>query len=170
MKTKLIASLFIATSLTACAKNPSQNTYNYNEVGQSVIVEFARVVAVKEVDIQGRNTGTGARAGALAGGTGGYQMGNGNGQVGGLIAGVIVGAVAGHIAEQELANKKGYEYVVVTEHKETKTIVQYQDEKDVVFKNGDRVMVQTKGTYQRVLPTDNLPDQIKPPKGIKIVD
>jgi len=31
-------------------------------------------------------------------------------------------------------------------------------------------MIQTKGTYQRVLPTDNLPDTVQRPKGIKIVD
>ena len=156
--------------LGACAKNPGQNQYNYNEVGQSTIVEFAQVVAVKPVDITGRNTGAGARAGALVGGVGGYQAGNGNGQLAATIGGAVAGAIAGHMIEQAAADQKGYEYVVVTEHKETKTIVQYQNEKDVVFKQGDRVMVQTKGTYQRVLSTDNLPAEIKRPKGIKIVD
>ena len=170
MKKQIIASLLIATSLTACAKNPGQNQYNYNEVGQSTIVEFARVVAVKPVDITGRNTGAGAEAGAIAGGVGGYQVGNGGGQVAGALAGVLIGAVAGAVIEQEAANTKGYEYTVVTEHKETKTVVQYQSEKDVIFKTGERVMIQTKGTYQRVLPTDTLPEKIKRPKGIKIED
>jgi outer membrane lipoprotein SlyB len=167
---KILPLLLIPALLAGCVKNPSQNTYNYNEVGQSVIVEFAQVVQVKEVDIQGRNTGTGAALGAAAGGTAGYQVGNGNGQLGGAIAGVLVGAVAGAAIEQAAANQKGYEYIVVTEHKETKTIVQYQDPKDVVFKKGDRVMVQTKGTYQRVMSTEDLPSEVKRPKGIKIVD
>jgi outer membrane lipoprotein SlyB len=167
---KIFPILLIPALLMGCVKNPSQNNYNYNEVGQSVIVEFAQVVKVKEVDIQGRNTGTGASLGAAAGGAAGYQVGNGNGQLGGAIAGVLVGAVAGAAIEQAAANQKGYEYTVVTEHKEAKTIVQYQNPDDVVFNKGDRVMVQTKGTYQRVLPTDDLPTEIKRPKGIKVVD
>lgn len=160
----------LALALTGCVKNPSQNNYSYNEVGQSVIVEFAQIVKVKDVDITGRNTGTGAAMGATAGGVAGYQFGNGNGQAGAAIAGVLVGAIAGAAIEQAAANQKGYEYTVVTEHKETKTIVQYQNPEDVVFKKGDRVMVQTKGTYQRVLSTDDLPTEIKRPKGIRIVD
>lgn len=167
---KIRNALLITFALAGCVKNPGQNQYNYNEVGQSTVVEFATVVSVKPVDITGRNTGAGAQAGAIAGGVGGYQVGNGNGQLAGAVAGAVVGAVAGHALEQAAANQKGYQYVVVTEHKETKTIVQYQDERDVVFKKGSRVMVQTSGSYQRVIPTDDLPDQIHRPKGIKIVD
>ena len=162
--------LLLTLLLASCARNVGQNQYNYNEVGRSVIVEYASVVKVKEVDITGRNTGTGAALGATAGGAAGYQMGNGNGQLASTIGGVLVGAVAGGIAEQAMANQKGYEYTVVTEHKKTKTIVQYQNEQDRVFKNGDAVMVQTSGTYQRVLSADDLPEQVKRPKGIKIVD
>lgn len=167
MKTHL---LLIPLLLTGCVRNVGQNNYNYKEVGQSVIVEFASVVKAKEVDITGRNTGAGAVAGGLAGGVAGYQVGNGNGQTAATIGGAVIGAVAGGIVEQQLANQKGYEYTVVTEHKKTKTIVQYQNPEDRVFKKGDRVMVQTTGTYQRVLETDDLPDQINRPKGIKIVD
>jgi outer membrane lipoprotein SlyB len=168
MKNILLPLLLLA--LLGCAKNVSQNNYNYNEVGQSIIVEFAQIVHVKEVDITGRNTGTGAMIGASAGGATGYQFGNGSGQAATAIAGVVIGAIAGSAIEQAAANQKGYEYVVVTEHKKTKTIVQYQNPEDVVFRVGDRVMIQTKGTYQRVLPTDNLPTEIKRPKGISIID
>jgi outer membrane lipoprotein SlyB len=169
MKQQLIAFTAL-TLLTACAPNPAQNRYNYNEVGQSAVVDFARVVSVKPVDITGRNTGTGALAGGTAGAVGGYQLGHGNGQVATTIGGALIGAIAGSVIEQQMANQKGYQYVVVTENKQTKTIVQYQNPDDVVFRKGDRVMLETKGTYQRLLPTDDLPDQIKRPHGIKIVD
>lgn len=167
---KKIATILLCLALSACAKNQGQNRYNYNEVGQSTIVEYAVIVKTKEVDITGRNTGTGAAAGALAGGVGGYQVGNGNGQLAATIGGAVIGAIAGGVAEQALADQKGYEYTIVTEDKKTKTVVQNQNKEDQVFKKGDRVMVQTTGTYQRVLPTDDLPDQVKRPKGIKIVD
>jgi len=162
--------IVLLVSLSSCQRNVGQNRYNYNEVGQSTIVEYAVVVKTKEIDITGRNTGTGATAGALAGGVGGYQLGNGNGQLATTIGGALIGAVAGSVAEQAIADRKGYEYTVVTEDKKTKTIVQNQNKEDAVFRKGDRVMIQTAGTYQRVLSTDDLPDQIKRPKGIKIVD
>lgn len=156
--------------LTACAADPSQNRYNYNEVGQSTVVDFATVVAVKPVEITGRNTGTGMLVGATAGGLAANQVGGGSGKTAATVGGVVAGAAVGAIAEQMIADKKGYEYLVVTERKETRTIVQHQAPEDIVFNVGDRVMVQTSGTYQRVLPTTGLPDSVKKPQGIKIVD
>lgn len=167
---KKAAAILLALMLAACTHTQGQNTYNYNEVGQSKIVEFATVIRVKPVNINGQNTGAGAVAGATAGGVTGYQFGGGNGQVATTVAGAFLGGVAGHLAEQEMANKKGFAYTVVTEEKKTKEITQYQNDEDVVFKPGDRVMIETSGTYQRVLPTDNLPDTVKKPKGIKVVD
>lgn len=169
MKSLLAAVAFIPL-LAACTEPLGQNQYSYKEVGQSVIVEFATVVAVKEVGITGRNTGAGALAGAAAGAGAGSYAGNGSGEAWAMAGGALVGAVAGAALEQEMANSKGYEYVVITEEGKTKTIVQNQTEKDQVFKKGERVMVQTKGTYQRVLSASDLPEQIKRPKGIKVVD
>lgn len=170
MKKQFIILLTCVAFLSACNRTPGQNRYNYNEVGQSVIVEFATIVGVKQVDITGHNSGGGALVGAGVGAGAGSYAGDGSGQVWATLAGALVGAAAGAATEQALKDQKGYEYIVVTEHKQTKTIVQYQNEGDVVFKQGDRVIVQTKGTYQRVLPTDQLPDTIQRPKGINIVD
>ncbi len=163
------ASLCVLLLLCACAKDPSQNQYKYNEVGQSVVIEFARIVSVREVDITGRNTGTGALLGGAAGAGAGAYAGNGSGTGWAMAGGAVAGAVAGLAAEQALADRKGYEYIVVTENKKTKSIAN-QDKRDVVFKPGDRVGAVTRGTYQRLLPADNLPDEVKAPKGIKIVD
>ena len=162
--------LLVPLVLAGCARNVGQNQYNYNEVGRSVIIEYATIVKTKEVDITGRNTGTGAVLGGVAGGAAGAQVGGGDGQLAAAIGGVLIGAVVGGVAEQAMANQKGYEYTVVTEKKKTKTIVQYQNDQDRVFNPGDSVMVQTSGSYQRVLTADDLPEQIKRPKGIKIVD
>ena len=167
---KLLGSMLVLTSLAGCVHNQGQNQYNYNEVGQSAIMEYAAVVKVKPVDITGRNTGGGALLGAAAGGGAGSYMGSGSGSAWTTVGGAVAGAVIGGIAEQEAANQKGFEYTIVTEHKVTKTVVQYQNPKDIVFKPGDRVMLQTTGTFQRLLSTDDLPEQIKRPRGIKVVD
>lgn len=87
-----------------------------------------------------------------------------------VIGGVVVGAIAGHAAEQALANSVGMEYTLVTEKGKPMTVAQNHNKGDKVLQKGERVIVQTSGSYQRVLPADHLPEQIKRPKGITIVD
>ena len=155
--------------LNAC-ETPSQNVYDYREAGRSVIVEFGTVVDVRPIKIKGQNTGVGAGAGAIAGGTLGSQVGGGDGQIAGAAVGIIAGAVAGAIAEQQLQDRSGREFTVVTEKGKTITIAQYFKKDEPIIQNGERVMVQTSGSYQRILPAEHLPTEIKRPKGIKIVE
>lgn len=162
--------MLVLAALAACAKPQGQNQYRYDEVGQSVIVEFATVITARTVGITGRNSGGGALAGAGVGAGAGSYAGGGSGEAWAIAGGAIVGAVAGAAAEQAATDADGIEYVVTTEKGITKTIVQRRDNTDALIKPGDRVMVQTSGSYQRVLPANNLPTEIKRPKGIKVVD
>lgn len=156
--------------LSACQPQGMQNKYDYTEVGKSHRVEFGTVIATREVDVKGQNSGAGALAGGVAGGVGGNMIGNGNGQLAGVLAGVAIGAVAGAMAEQAAADYKGIEYTITKENGSSLTIVQPIVKDERQFKAGDRVMIQTSGSFQRVLPTDNIPTQIKRPKGITLVD
>lgn len=155
--------------LSGC-ETPGQNVYDFREAGQSVIVEFGTVVDVRPIKIKGPNTGVGAATGGVAGAALGAQVGQGDGAVAGVIGGVIVGVVAGAMAEQAMADRTGLDYTIVTEHGKTITIPQYFKKNEPIIKNGARVMVQTSGSYQRVLPAEHLPTSIKRPKGIKVVD
>ncbi|NIJ43488.1 outer membrane lipoprotein SlyB [Parvibaculum indicum] len=170
--------IVMAFGVAGCAKRPSQNVYNYDEVGKSSAVSFGTVVSRREIDITGKNTGTGALIGGAAGaGAGSYigsgagsYIGSGDGTAWAVAGGALAGAVIGAIAEQSAADRKGVEYVVVLESGVTLTIAQDVGEKDVLLNPGDRVIVQNSGGYQRVLPAANLPTQIERPKGIKIID
>jgi outer membrane lipoprotein SlyB len=166
---KFLISCTLLLSLTAC-ETPGQNVYDFREAGQSVLVEFGTVVDVNPIKIKGPNSGVGAGVGAVAGAGAGSQVGNGNGAIAAAIGGAVIGAIAGGVAEQAMADKTGLVYTIVTEHGKTITIPQYFKKDEPVIKNGARVMVQTSGSYQRVLPADHLPTQIKRPKGIKVVD
>lgn len=138
--------------ITACAPLQGQGRYSQHEVGQQTELEYGKVLAVKSVAITGDNSGMGMNAGALAGSVAGYQVGNGNGQLAGLVVGAIVGGIAGHIAEQQMAEKQGFEYIIKIDGKKKPiSVVQYQNKDDVVFKKGDKVMVQGSGQYQRVM-------------------
>lgn len=166
---KLFFALLIVLPLTAC-ETSSQNVYDFREAGQSVLVEFGTVVDVRPIKIKGPNSGVGAGTGALAGAGIGSQVGSGDGTVAAAIGGVVVGAIAGAAAEQAMADRTGLDFTVVLESGKVITIPQYFKKDEPIIKKGERVIVQTSGSYQRVLPAEHLPEQIKRPKGIKVTD
>ena len=133
-------------------------------------MEFGTVIATREVGITGQNTGVGALAGAGVGAGGASYIGTGSGNAWALAGGAVAGAVVGTVAEQAAANRKGTEYIITKENGKTITLVQEINPEDPIFTKGTRVMVQSSGSYQRVLPADDMPTQIKRPQGIKVVD
>ena len=150
-----------ALSLGACATQ-SQNRYSHRDVGRATSVEFGTVMATRPVDIQGQNTG--------AGGLAMSNVGKGSGNLAAILGGALVGAVAGAAVEQAVSDRTGIEYVVTLANGRTITIVQEQAVAEPIFGPGQRVMIQTNGTYQRVLSADHLPTETSRPKGIKVVD
>lgn len=166
---KSLACLLSLTMLTGC-NHPSQNRYGYQDVGQATVVEFGTVISERPVDITGQNTGIGATTGALGGAIGGSYIGNGGGSLAGMLAGAVIAGVAGHMAEQAISDHTGIEYVITTTKGVTLTIVQNYVAGDPSIKPGQRVMIQTSGMYQRVLPADKLPEKIKRPKRIEVED
>ncbi len=161
--------LSVLLMLSACTTQ-SQNVYDFREAGQSATVEFGTVLKVRDIQIKGENTGVGSLAGGVAGAGAGSAMGSGDGRAFAMIGGALIGAVAGGLAEQGIQDQRGLEYTIITEKKKVLTIPQYIKKDEPVFAKGSRVMVQTSGSYQRVLGADDLPDTVKKPKGIKVVD
>ena len=49
--------------IAGCAQTQNQNTYRYDEVGKSSAISFGTVIAIREIDIIGRNTGVGSTVG-----------------------------------------------------------------------------------------------------------
>jgi outer membrane lipoprotein SlyB len=156
-------------ALGGCA-NPSQERYGHQDVGRAVVVEFGTVLAVRPVEITGRNSGLGGAVGAAAGGIGASTIGRGSGTAGAILAGVVLGGIAGALVEQAASDRTGIEYTITLASGKTLTIVQEQLKTDRVFGVGERVMVQSGGAYNRVLPADRLPVEIARPKDIKVRD
>lgn len=165
---KIFAALLMALTLSGCVTD-SQNAYSEFDVGRQVEVEFGRIVRVREVKIQGQNTGTGAVVGGAAGGiAAGNAIGSGDGSVAAAVGGVVIGAVIGSIIEQQAKNRKGIEYTITKRNGKTVTIVQNIAKDDAPLGKGQRVLIQTSGTYMRVLPDNDLPNKIKKPADIKV--
>lgn len=151
---------------TGCTSPDGQNRYSYKDVGQSAIVEFGTILSSRQVEITGPNSGNGALAGGALGLATGSNVGGGNGQAVGMVAGAIVGAIAGATAEQALADMRGIEYTIIKENGKVITLVQNLNKDDRIIQNNTRVMVQISGSYQRVIPADELPEEVSKPKGI----
>lgn len=162
-----ILALSTALTLGACA-HPGQNNYGEFDVGQNIQTEFGTIVHMRKVDITGKNSGTGGAVGVGAGIAAGSAVGgDAKAQLAAMIIGAIVGGVAGNVAEQEMQNHQGIEYVIVLHNKKTVTIVQNINKDDEPLHRGQRVIVQTSGSYNRVLPADDLPTKIKKPQQIE---
>jgi outer membrane lipoprotein SlyB len=166
---RLIVVLLICLTLNACAYD-SQNTYSWQDVGRETSVEFGRIVAAREVKIQGPNTGVGAGAGMAAGAGLGSTIGSGDGTIAGIVAGAVLGTIIGAAAEQQMQNRKGIEYTITKRSGKTVTIVQNIAKDDQPLRRGERVIIQTSGTYMRVLPAEQLPTSVKKPADIKVHD
>ncbi|HEU5046897.1 MAG TPA: hypothetical protein VFT64_03555 [Rickettsiales bacterium] len=152
----LLGGVALAVLVSACSNTPSQNQYSSNEVGQAITISYALVVGVKQVDIAG--SASGAPIGSTPLGSTPY--------IGSQIDGIIQSA--GSAAQQAESTRKGYEYTVVTEDKATKTVVQWQNPGDIIFENGDIVMLQDTGTFHRLLPTSDLPKAVLTPHKKKL--
>lgn len=163
------AGMCLSVGLSGCATQ-GQSRYSFQDVGRASVVEFGTVVASRQVDIRGQNTGVGGVVGGTAGGLAMSNVGQGSGNVAAILGGVLVGAAIGAMAEQAASDRVGIEYTITLANGKTITIVQEQASGDRVFGPSERVMVQANGTYQRVLPADHLPNQIARPQGIKVVD
>lgn len=171
---KKISSIFalslITILATGCSETSSQNVYDFSQAGQSVIVEFGTVLDVRPIKIKGPNSGLGGVTGAVAGGALASNAGQGNGQTAMVVGGAIIGAIAGNIAEQSLSDRVGRDFTIMLQTGKVITVSQYFKADEPIVKKGERVIVQTSGSYQRVLPAEHLPEKMKRPKGIKLED
>lgn len=156
--------------LVSCTPNNSLNQYATGDVGISRLVEFGTVVNVRQIKIRGEQSGTGLLAGAGTGAAIGNTIGDGDGNVVAIVGGVLLGAIAGSVAEQAVVDNRGVEYTVTKENGQTVTIAQHILNGEGVIAVGQRVMVQSSGSYQRVILANSLPSQIKRPKGIRVLD
>ena len=163
---RFILPIIIFTFSTSCQR-PNANVYSYKEVGKTSAVTFGTILKVRSIGIIGENTGAGAAVGATAGAAGGYYVGQGDGAAWAGAGLAIAGGVIGYLIEQGLSDREGYEYTVILENGVVLTTVQELSENGLPLEANSRVIVQMTGGYQRVLPADDLPTEVKQPKGIK---
>jgi outer membrane lipoprotein SlyB len=141
--------LLIALStltLVACASQ-SGSSYSRSQTRGEQTVRLGVVESVRNVTIEGTQSGVGAAAGAIVGGLGGSNVGGGKGSSVGAVLGAVIGGVAGNAIEESTTKKSGLEITVKLDNGQLTAITQEADEQ---FRPGERVRILSGGGVTRV--------------------
>ena len=140
--------LLLSLTLAACASSRSGDVYTRNQTRQEMLVRTGTVESVREVLMEGTETGTGALAGAAVGGIAGSHIGGGRGQIIGAILGAVAGGIAGSAIEENVTKKNALEITVRLDGGQLIAVVQEMGSDQ--FLPGDRVRVLSGNGSSRV--------------------
>lgn len=147
MRVLAVLLLALAVTLAGCISSRSGAAYSRDQARHMQDVQMGTIEAVREIVIEGTQSGIGAAAGAAVGGIGGSEVGHGKGAAAGAVVGAVLGGVAGGAIEEATTRKKGYEITVKLDGGRAVAIAQEADEE---FKVGERVRVVTGNGVTRV--------------------
>lgn len=122
---------------SGCALQPS-DSFSRRELNQSYRVEMGTVERVRNVPIQGTDSGVGTIGGGVLGGIAGGSIGGGRGSGIASVVGAIGGLLIGNAVEQQTTQELGLELTVKLDNGQTALIIQAADPP---FQIGDRVRV-----------------------------
>lgn len=147
MRVFIVLTLAGLLALTGCISSRSGATYSRDQARHMQDVQLGVVETVREITIEGTQSGIGGVAGGAVGGIGGSEIGHGKGSSAGAVVGAVLGGVAGGALEEVATRKKGYEITVRLDSGRTVAIAQEADEE---FKAGERVRIVTGDGVSRV--------------------
>ncbi len=91
--------MILAAFLSGCASSRSGEVYSRDQARQAQSLQLGTVEFVKNVQIEGTQSGVGTVAGGVAGGVAGSTIGHGAGSTLASVGGAIVGSLAGNVGE-----------------------------------------------------------------------
>ncbi|MEW5771618.1 MAG: glycine zipper 2TM domain-containing protein [Pseudomonadota bacterium] len=143
-----LALLLIPALLGGCASGLGSGDYERAEARRVYEVKMGVVESVRQVRLEGTDSGVGTIAGGVVGGVAGSEIGGGKGAAIGAVLGAVAGGVAGKAAEEGLTRKPGLEITVRLDSGRTIAVV--QEDTGESFARGDRVRVLESGGQARV--------------------
>ena len=143
------AGLLVAALLLAGCAHPSSTTYGTGDVGRTIETTPASVVSSRVVNIAGDSNAVGPVAGGALGAAGSALAFEGSGLV--AVIGGVLGAGVGYLAQKQLNNREGIEYVLQMDDGRTVTLVQNRQSDEAPLPDGTPVLVQVSGQYTRVI-------------------
>lgn len=134
-------------SVSGCSLH-SGSTYDRTEMGSPQYFKKGVIISVRDVEINGTESGAGAVAGATAGGLAGSTLGGNTAtRALGALGGAVVGGVVGHATENVITGGDASEFIIQPDEGEPYAIVQVNDED---LKAGERVLIMDSGKVRIV--------------------
>ncbi len=130
----IVVTLFVS----GCVSSKSGSVYKRDQARTVQRVELGIVEHVREVRIEGTQSGIGAAIGSVVGGIVGSEVGHGSGREIATILGAAGGGAAGAAAEDAATRQKGLGIIVELDNGRLIAVTQAADEP---FNVGDRVRV-----------------------------
>jgi outer membrane lipoprotein SlyB len=146
---RAVAGLAVASLLLAGCAHPSSTTYETGDVGRTIETAQGSIVSSRVVKIAGDTNAAGPLAGGALGAAGSALAFQGSGLV--AVIGGVLGAGIGYLAQKQLNNREGIEYVLEMEDGRTVTLVQNRASDETPLPDGTPVLVQVSGQYTRVM-------------------
>lgn len=145
---KALLLLFCCFFAFSCARDVSSDSYSASSAGSVGKVDEGIIIEIREVKLEGSNSGAGTTVGSLAGGAAGATIGQGRGSLLGMVGGAIAGAFVGAFTEKELTEQKANQYFIRLNSGSIITVIQG---KKNALSVGQKVMV-LYGRETKVIP------------------
>jgi outer membrane lipoprotein SlyB len=142
----LIAAATVA-ALAACTTT-SPDVVQRGDAQRLSTVKDATVLSVRNVVVDGQQTGTGATTGAVLGGVAGSTRSSGRESAAIAVAGAVAGAVIGNAVERSATKEDAVEILLQMKNGDRRAIVQAKASEN--FQPGDAVILITTGGKTRV--------------------
>lgn len=133
-----ILPIVVTLLVSGCVSSKSGSVYKRDQARTVQRVELGIVEHVREVRIEGTQSGIGAAIGSVVGGIVGSEVGHGSGREIATILGAAGGGAAGATVEEATTRQKGLEITVELDNGRLIAVTQAADEP---FNVGDRVRV-----------------------------
>ncbi|MCB6183904.1 glycine zipper 2TM domain-containing protein [Leeia sp. TBRC 13508] len=145
----ILMSAMLASSLllTGCTTSKSGDVYSRNSARSIQTVETGVVKSVRQVKLEGTNSGVGTFGGAVVGGIAGSHVGGGDGRIVGGVVGSILGGIVGNSIEKNTTQSNGLEITILLDNGRTIAVVQEGNDD---IRPGDRVNVLSGNGESRV--------------------
>jgi outer membrane lipoprotein SlyB len=170
MKKTLIA--VAAVSVLAACTTTSPDVVQRGDAQRLATVQDATVLSVRNVTVDGSQSGAGGATGAVLGGVAGSTRSSGRESAAIAVVGAVAGAVVGNAIERASTKEDAVEILLQMKNGERRAIVQAKASE--TFNPGDAVILVTTGGKTRVQrapagtqPVQPLPAPVPgtPPKG-----
>ncbi|NUZ06695.1 glycine zipper 2TM domain-containing protein [Piscinibacter koreensis] len=144
---KSISVILLSAALAACSTT-SPDVIQAHDAQRMARVVDATVLSVRQVVVQGRETGAGTIAGGVVGGVAGSSIGGHRDGIVGGVLGAVAGAVLGNTIERSVNREDAVEILVQLRNGERRAVVQARNGDSWI--PGDPVVLVTSNGRTRV--------------------